>query len=178
MLKGGIIRFQLVCFLQISCSKNFKSIETIGVEVCWPFLGIFPTKDQFLSYAPLPPAPPWGPKYVGTVESATSRRWLSRVFSFNWRFVETFAASRTVFGGSWELGPSIGEWENLPVAPDDGKGQKLMEPYHVEQNILQKLKQNLKTKNYKYIFETTKQMPSCVRWVFSDDPVIWKRQRK
>ena len=51
----------------------------------------------------------------------------------------------TVFGGSWELGPSIGEWENLLVAPDDGKGQKLMEPYHAEHDInnLQKLTQKI-----------------------------------
>ena len=49
----------------------------------------------------------------------------------------------TVFGGSWEVRPSIGERENLLVAPDDGKGQKLMELY------LGKKYWNTKTGKYK-----------------------------
>ena len=49
----------------------------------------------------------------------------------------------TVFGGSWEVRPSIGERENLLVAPDDGKGQKLMELY------LGKKYWNTKTRKYK-----------------------------
>ena len=49
----------------------------------------------------------------------------------------------TVFGGSWEVRPSIGERENLLVAPDDGKGQKLMELY------LGKKYCNTKTRKYK-----------------------------
>ena len=54
----------------------------------------------------------------------------------------------TVFGGSWEVRPSIGERANLLVAPDDGKGQKLMEPYHAEHKIYNLKK---KTENYKYL---------------------------
>ena len=60
------------------------------------------------------------------------------------------------FGGSWDgfrrlvLGTwsKYWEWENLPVAPDDGKGQKLMEPYHAEHKIYNLKK---KTENYKYL---------------------------
>ena len=48
----------------------------------------------------------------------------------------------TVFGGKERTWPSIGEGGNLPVAPDDGKGQKLMESTHVEQNYLKKTEKN------------------------------------